>query len=194
MKLSRVNFPASLALVAVCLTACASGSQAPRGDGSPPWSSLTSPSAALKVVVDEVCLPAIIENRPIGELAEARYLWPVPPASTGSPSATAAWRLGSWHRIYVMQLPNGGCSASVDAGDADDLAAATVAMAQARAPLARGLTLSARDGEAENVAWCTPEADRPLVVGVLRKLSGSGPALVVNVFRAQGARPSFCAP
>ncbi len=184
----------SIPILVICLmlSACAS-SPAPRpGDGSPPWSSLTSPTAALKVALDEVCLPAILENRAIAELAEARYLVSVPPRSTGSAQATAAWRLGSWHNVHVMQLPNGGCSVSLEAGNAEDLAASAVEMAQARAAFTRGVATPARNGEAENTAWCSAGNDRPVVVGVLRKLSGRGDALVVNVFRAAAARPSFC--
>lgn len=176
----------------LALSACASSTAPPRGDGSPPWSSLTSPTAALTVVLDEVCLPAIMEGRSIRELAEARYLRPVSPASTGSPSAVAAWRLGSWHSIYVMELPNGGCSASLEAGDADDLAAEAVNMLKARAAFAPGRAAPTQDGNAENVAWCTPEARRPVVAGVLRRTGGRRVALLVNVFRAQDARPPFC--
>lgn len=183
----------SLAATGLLLSACAGSPAGATGDGAPPWSSLTSPTAALKVALDEVCLPAILDGRPIGDVAEESYLRPVPPRSTGSSQAIAAWRLASWHNVYVMQLPNGGCSVSLEAGDAGDLAAAAVAMAQARADFTQGQTVPVRNGEAENTAWCASEADRPVVVGVLRKRSGRGPALVVNVFRAQGARPSFCA-
>ena len=185
----------SFALLCSILTlgACASAPPPSQGDGAPPWSSLTSPTAALTVVLDEVCLPAILEGRPISALAEARYLRAVPPRSTGSSQAVAAWRLASWHEIYVMELPNGGCSVSLEAGDAEDLATAAVTMLKARADFTPGLTLPARDGEAENTPWCTPEADRPVVAGVLKKTRGRGPALLINVFRAQAARPPFCA-
>lgn len=185
--------PRLLPLVAagLMLSACASSS-APADDGSPPWESLTSPTAALKVVLDEVCLPAIMDGRPIRELAEARFLRPVPPASTGSPTAVAAWRLASWHHIYVMELTNGGCSFSLEAGEADDLAAATVNMLKARASFSPGRVAPTADGNAENTAWCTPEARRPVVAGVLRRTGGRRVALLVNVFRAEDARPSFC--
>lgn len=182
----------SILAVGLMLSACASSPST--GDGSPPWSSLTSPTAALTVVLDEVCLPAVMDGRPIRELAEARYLVPVSPASTGSPSAVAAWRLGSWHNIHVMALPNGGCSASLEAGDADGLAAEAVRMLQARAAFAPGLVTTTADGNAENTAWCTPEARRPVVAGVVRRTGGRRVALLLNVFRAQDARPAFCPP
>jgi hypothetical protein len=181
-------------VAALLLSGCASSSSSapPIGDGSPPWSSLTSPTAALTVVLDEICLPAIMDGRPIRELAEARYLRPVPPESTGSPSAVAAWRLASWHHIYVMELPNGGCSFSLEAGEADDLAAETVNRLKARADFAPGRVAPTADGNGENTAWCTPEMRRPVVAGVLRRTGGRRVALLVNVFRAEDARPSFC--
>lgn len=183
---------ASVVWLALAVSACASSGEPRRGDGSPPWSSLTSPGAALTVGLDEVCLPALLEGRPIGEVAEARHLAPVAPRSTGSSQAVAAWRLGSWHQVYVMQLPNGGCSVSLEAGNPEDLAASAVRMIQARGAFAAGQSFPTRSGQAENTAWCTPEADRPWVAGVLKKTSGRGPALLVNIFRAQGVRPSFC--
>lgn len=187
-----VRSSASVVCLALMVSACASHPEARRGDGSPPWSSLTSPSSALTVALDEVCLPALLEGRAIGDVAEARYLVPVAPRSTGSSQAVSAWRLGSWHQVYVMQLPNGGCSVSLEAGNPEDLAASAIQMIQARGPFVRGQTISARSGQAENTAWCTPEMDRPWVAGVLKRTSGRGPALLVNVFRAQAVRPSFC--
>lgn len=163
------------------------------GRARPPWSSLTSPTAALRVVLDEVCLPAILEDRPIGPLAESRYLRPVSPRSTGSPQAVAAWRLASWHEIFVMQLPNGGCSLSLEAGDAEDLAALSLTMLQARALFVEGQSVPSADGDAINTAWCTAEADRPVVAGVVQRTRGRRVALLINLFRAQGPRPPFCA-
>lgn len=182
----------SVAAAAALLSGCASSPTPTTGDGAPPWSSLTSPTAALKVVLDEVCLPAVMDGRPIRELAEARYLVAVSPASTGSPDAVAAWRLGSWHNVYVMELPNGGCSLSLEAGDADDLAVAAVDMLKARAAFAPGLVAPTSDRNGENTAWCTPEATRPVVAGVVRRTGGRRVALLVNVFRARDARPPFC--
>jgi hypothetical protein len=186
---------ASLACLvfAAVLSGCASAPAPSQGDGSPPWSSLTSPSAALKVALDEVCLPAVMEGRPIRDLAEARYLRAVAPRSTGSPTAVAAWRLASWHEVHVMELPNGGCSASLEAGDADALYAEAVAMINARAAFAPGLATPTADRNGENVAWCSPEATRPVIAGIVRRTQGRRAALLVNVFRAQGARPPFCA-
>ena len=181
---------ASLLATGLLLSACAS--TPPPGDGSPPWASLTSPTAALTVVLDEVCLPAVMDGRPVGDLAEARYLRPVPPASTGSPMAVAAWRLASWHDIYVMELPNGGCSASIEAGDADALATGAVALLKARAAFAAGAVTPTADGRAENTAWCTPETRRPVVAGVVRRTGGRRVALLLNLFRAGDARPPFC--
>lgn len=186
--MSRLVFLVGAGLL---LSACASTSPPP-GDGAPPWASLTSPTAALTVVLDEVCLPAVMDGRPIRELAVARYLRPVAPATTGSPMAVSAWRLASWHNIHVMELLNGGCSASIEAGDPEDLAAAAVAMLKARGAFAAGAVTPTADGDAENTAWCTPEASQPVVAGVVRRTGGRRVALLLNLFRARDARPAFC--
>lgn len=185
-----MNRLACMLLLALTVASCASAP--PQGDGSPPWSSLTSPTAALRVALEEVCLPAILEDRPIGPLAEARYLRAVAPRSTGSPQATAAWRLGSWHEVFVMQLPNGGCSLSLEAGDAEALASEAQSMLLARAQFTQGQSLPSADGNAINTAWCTPEPHRPVVAGIVKRTGGRRVALLINVFRAQDARPEFC--
>lgn len=177
--------PLALAL-ALALGGSASAQDRPR----PPWSALTSPTAAMKVAFDEVCLTAVAEGRSIETLALDHYLRAVRPGSTGSPSATAAWRLGSWSNVYVMALPGGGCSASIEAGDPEGLntAAITAMMAHGSFSPAAPETVN----NAERIAWCTGEADRPLIVVLLKKTGGRRDAFLANVFRAQGARPPFC--
>lgn len=160
----------------------------------PPLSALTSPTAALRVVLDQVCLPAILDNQPIGPLAEGRSMQSVPPRTTRSSQAVAAWRLASWHEIFVMQLPNGGCSLSLEEGDPEGLAALAVTMLQARATFVQGQSAPSADGNATNTAWCTTEAYRPVVAGIVQRRQGRRVALLMNVFRAQAARPPFCAP
>ena len=160
--------------------------------GPAPWAALTSPTAAMEVVFDRICLAALMEGRSIDDLAYENHLVSVNPRSTGSPTAERAWRLGSWSTVYVMALPNGACSASVEAGNPEGLNAAAIAAMQARAPFTAGQTSLTND--AERTAWCTGEAQRPVVVALLKKVRGRRDAFVANVFRAQADRPSFCTP
>lgn len=183
---------AMAALAAVSLSACASAPPSASERGPAPWAALTSPTAALKVAFDEVCVASVMEGRPLEQLALQHSLVAVSPRSTGSPTATAAWRLASVSNVYVMALPDGNCSASVEGGDPDTLNAAAIEMLKARAAFAPIAPEPTADRQAERTAWCTPEADRPYAVALLRRTSGRRAAFVANVLRAQGARPPFC--
>ena len=183
-----------MAVLATGLSACGGAPQA-TGTASPsppPWSALTSPTAALKVAFDEVCVSSVIENLSLEQLALQRYLVPINPRRTGSPTAIKAWRLASYSDVNVMALPDGVCSVSVEGGDPDGLNAAAFAMLKARADFVPSATTLVDNGKAERTAWCTSEADRPYVVALLRRTSGRRVAFLANVFRAQGPRPSFC--
>lgn len=177
-------------LALLALGAC--GGAGGREADAPPWSALVSPTAAMTTAFGEVCLAAVMDGRPIADLAAARRLTAVSPRSTGSPAAVAAWWLASYSNVYVMALPGGGCSASVEAGDPADLNAAALALMQARAAFAPAP--AERTNGADRTAWCTAEADRPVVVALLQKVEGRRDAFVANVFRASGPRPAFCPP
>ncbi len=172
---------------------CASGTSSGQDTNPAPWGALVSPTAAMELVFNEVCLPAILENQSIEALALKRLMRPVGVRETGSSQAVAAWRLASYSKVYVMQLPNGGCSASVEAGDADELNARALELLAVRRGFVAGASVETRGGDAVNTPYCSPEADRPVIVGLVRKTGGRGPAFLANVFRAQGPRPPFCA-
>jgi len=174
------------------ISGCATGTAT--GPDAPPYGALISPTAAMELVFNEVCLPAILENQPIETLALLRYMRPVGVRETGSDQAVAAWRLASYSRVYVMQLPNGGCSASVDAGDPDALNARALELLAARGPFVAGAAYETRGGNAVNTAHCSPEPDRPVVVGLVRKTGVRADAIIANVFSAQGSPPPFCQP
>ena len=182
------------AAVAAALTVAGCATGTATGPDAPPYGALVSPAAAMELVFNEVCLPAIIDNQSIETLALRRFMRPVSVRETGSAQAVAAWRLASYSEVYVMQLPNGGCSASVEAGDADGLNARALELLALRGSFTAGLTAEMRGGNAVNTAHCSPELDRTVVVGLIRKTGGRGPAFLANVFRAQGARPPFCPP
>lgn len=181
---------AMAASISACASATSSGTHSGRGPA--PYAALTSPTAALKVAFDEVCVPSIMDGQSLEQLALQHYLVAVSPRSTGSPTATAAWRLASYSQVYVVALPTGGCSVSVEGGDPDGLNAAAVEMLRARAAFAPKAAGTSPDGKAERTAWCTPEADRPWFASLMRRTSGGRNAFVANVQRAEGARPSFC--
>ena len=164
-----------VAALAVTLMAsgCATGTAS--GPDAPPYGALVSPTAAMEVVFNEVCLPAILENQSIETLALQRFMRPVGVRETGSDQAVAAWRLASYSEVYVMQLPNGGCSASVDAGDPDALNA-------------RALELLARGGRSPSGPPTKREAATPSTRPTAR------PKLIVPSSWAWCARPGDAVP
>ncbi|WP_293828188.1 hypothetical protein [uncultured Brevundimonas sp.] len=157
-----------------------------------PWGALTSPTAAMSIVFSDICMTAVKDQRSIEDLALNHWLRAVPPRSTGSPMATAAWRLASYSNVFVLALPDGACSASVEAGDPAALRARAVDLLALHGAFQEGQTFPGDDSR--RAAWCTAEARRPLIAVLVERTRGRRPAFVANVFRAQDARPPFCAP
>jgi len=146
----------------------------------------------MAIVFSDVCLTAVRDETSIEALALDHWLRPVPPRSTGSSMGTAAWRLASYSSVFVIALPNGGCSASVEAGDPEGLEAAALDLLPRYGDFVRGETFPAEDNT--RTAWCTAETHQPLIVVLVRRTQGRRPAFVANIFRAESTRPSFCAP
>jgi len=157
-----------------------------------PYGALTSPTAAMTIVFSDVCMTAVRDGASIEALALDHWLRPVPPRSTGSPTATAAWRLASYSKVFVVSLPNGGCSASVEGGDPEALREAAVALTARYGTFVEGQTIPGDDNT--RTAWCTGEARRPMIAVLVKRTEGRRPAFVANVFRAEDDRPSFCTP
>lgn len=179
-----------LRFIAIAVSTLILGAPARAQERQPePWGALVSPIAAMQVVFDKICLTAVREGRSIEQLSLDNHLRPVRPRTTGSPTATGAWRLASYSQVYAMALPDGACSASVEAGEADGLNAAALEILAAHGDF-RPSAPEQVNG-AERIAWCTSEA-HPLVVVLLRKTGRRRHAFVANVFRARAERPSFC--
>ncbi|WP_425986600.1 hypothetical protein [Brevundimonas sp. TWP1-2-1b1] len=157
-----------------------------------PYAALTSPTAAMAIVFSDICMTAVRDGSSIEALALDHWLRPVAPRSTGSPTATAAWRLASYSTVFVVALPNGGCSASVEGGDPEALREAAVALTARHGAFVEGQTIPGDDNS--RTAWCTGEAQRPMIAVLVKRTKGRRPAFVANVFRAENDRPSFCTP
>lgn len=179
-------------LIGVLVSGCAGQPTGVRPTKPAPFGALTSPTAALTIVFSDICLTAVRDGTSIEALALDHWLRPVPPRSTGSSMGTAAWRLASYSSVFVIALPNGGCSASVEGGDPEGLEAAALDLLPRHGDFVRGQTFPAEDNT--RTAWCTAETHRPLIVTLVRRTQGRRPAFVANIFRAQSTRPSFCAP
>jgi hypothetical protein len=146
----------------------------------------------MAIAFSDICMTAVRDGSSIEALALDHWLRPVPPRSTGSPTATAAWRLTSYSNVFVMALPNGGCSASVEGGDPEALREAAVALTARHGVFLEGQTIP--EDNNSRTAWCTGEARRPMIAVLVKRTNGRRAAFVANVFRAEDERPSFCTP
>jgi len=156
--------------------------------------SITGPALELqKKTLDGGCLTYVFGGKPLRDVMAAMPdAKSIPPRSTGSPTATEAWRVGSQNLAYVMQLPNGtSCSASVQLGDPQRLYEAAVAMVQAHGAFSKGLVDASEKRDAERTTWCT-SGPYPYVAVFYKRTSGSRHAFLANVFKAQGAQFSAC--
>jgi hypothetical protein len=186
----------TLAAAAALLSITTTGAQAqdkPRPDEHPPWKALTSSSAALKVVFDEICLPAILDGQPVASLAVQRHLIEVKPKLAGFSGDVRTWRLASLAHVYVAAWADGTCSATVDRGDPEAFRRQVLDAVAARdIALAPGISQPAK-AEGINTAYCSAPP-QPLVISIITPADKKSrrPAIFVNAFRARGAEPSFC--
>ncbi len=154
------------------------------------------PALALqKQALDGGCLTSIMEGKPLRDLMAAMPdAKPIVPASkTGSPTATDAWRISTQNIAYVMLLPGGACSMSIEMGNPQQLSDAALALMQARAAFTRGQVDTSAKGDAERTTYCTPGA-YPYVVVIYKRTTGRRAAFLANVFKAQGVAFSSCRP
>ena len=191
MRISKTSCRAVAVLATSLIAGCASR-PAVSPSQPPPWGALTSPTAAMTLDFSDICMTAVKEQRSVEALALDHWLRPVPPRSTGSPMAAGAWRLASWSNVFAMALPEGGCSASVEAGDPEGLRVAAVELLARHGVFHEGRTIPGDDNS--RTAWCTPDAQRPMVAVLVKRTTRRRPAFVANVFLAHDARPSFCGP
>jgi hypothetical protein len=183
-------------LLAVAVALCAGGAHAenkPLPLEPAPWAALTSPDAAVKVAFEKVCLPAILDGRPVGPIAVANRLLKVDARQAGATSADEAWRLASLGRVFVVAWSDGSCSSSSERGDPEALSRQVLAAVAARGiVLHQGVTGPA-DGDGRRVAWCS-DGPQPLVLAIITRGGHKGrrPALVTTLFKARGESPPFC--
>jgi hypothetical protein len=188
----------SAACIGLCLGFAAQSAAAqdkPRPDDHPPIAALTSPSAAVKVAFEEVCLPAILDGQPVETLAIQRHLVSVNPKLAGFSGEVKTWRLASLGQVYVAAWSDGTCSVTSERGDPEALRQQVLdAMAARGIRLTAGLAQPAK-ADGINQAYCEA-GSHPLVLSIITpvdKKSRRG-AVFTNLFRARGERPSFCTP
>jgi hypothetical protein len=188
------TFAATAAVISIAANA-AQAQDRPRPDDHPPWKALTSSSAALKVVFDEVCLSAALNDRSVEALAIERHLVEVKPKLAGFSGDVRTWRLASLSPVYVVAWADGTCSATVERGDPEAFRQQVLeTLAAHDIKVTRGQSQAAL-GDGVNVPYCT-SPPQPLVVSIITPTTKKSrrPAILLNVFKAKGELPSFCRP
>jgi hypothetical protein len=186
----------SIALTAALLALTVSPAQAqekPRPDDRPPWKALTSSSAALKVVFDEICLTHFLDHQPLETLAIQRHLVEVKPKLAGFSGEVRTWRLASLAHVYVAAWADGTCSVTIDRGDPEAFKRQVLdAVAARNITLTEGVAQPAKAGGI-NTPYCSAPP-QPLVVSIISPTGkrSKRPAIFVNVFKARGPDPAFC--
>ncbi len=131
-----MRIAALVAAVALGVTlaspAFAEDPSAPVVRSKPPWGALTDTVGAAEIILRQLCLPAIVEQRPVSDLAYALWLVASPPKSAGAAASDRVWRLASINPVYAVAWSDGSCSTFVDRGPADKLRAMADLVIRAR--------------------------------------------------------------
>jgi len=177
-----------LALVLACLPAMAQG--APAQDKAP-WGALTNPVKAGEIVLRDVCLPGILERKPVEELALHERLVAMRPTAANAKPTDKVWRLGSIREVYAVAWSDGSCSTFVNTGPAEELRAMAEAVILARPEgFVRGLSGPEDGGRVQRTVYCARSGAERLVATVTtpigRPARGTR-ALASTVYRAPGA-------
>lgn len=156
----------------------------------PPWGALTDTVGAAEIVLRDVCLPGILEQKPIGELAVYEHMVPMPSRLVNAGPADKVWRLASLGHTYAVAWADGSCSTYSGRGAPDALRA----MAE-RTILARpegfvvGRSSPEDDGRVLRTVYCARIEGGRLVATITTPLGKAGRkarALSSTVYRAPG--------
>ena len=115
----------------------------------------------------------------------------VRPKASGSKIATHAWRSRTLNTTYLTRLPNGGCSFSIDDGEAKALRAQAMEFLGAMATFTPVRQEQTRGGAATRYAYCTA-GPYPVVATMVVGTADSKPRFVFNLFKASTPKPGFC--
>lgn len=122
--------------------------------------------ATARVALGRVCLPAILEARPIETLAKAAGMAPIPATAVGASAADKAWGLSNPDAIAIAWT-DGSCTAVLPRGDKDAARAMAEKEILARPEgFKRGVTVLADGDRVERTAYCAQVQGRWAVVSL----------------------------
>jgi len=160
-----------------------------------PFAALTDSVAAGEIVLRDVCLPGIMNRRPLEALAQSERLVAMPPGAAGAGRNDKVWRLGSLGGVYAVAWGDGSCSAYVDRGPSEKLRAMAAATILARPEgFAMTQTGLVDGGRVERTVYCAWNGEERLVATITTPASAKARARALSstVYRARG--PSSLCP
>src|SRR4051812_11772544 len=97
------------AVLALAAGAAQAQPAAPPPRAKAPWGALTDIVGAGEIVLRDVCLPGVLEAKPVGDLAYQQWLVSMPPKSAQAGPADKVWRLASLSAVYAVAWNDGSC-------------------------------------------------------------------------------------
>lgn len=122
--------------------------------------------ATARVALGRVCLPAILESRPVESLAKAAGMAPIPATAVSAGPADKAWGLAN-PEATVIAWSDGSCTALLVKGDKEAARAMAEKEILARPEgFKRGATMLAAGDRVERTAYCASVQGRWALVSV----------------------------
>ena len=133
------------------------------GGSSPPkapWGEVIDPVKAAQIALRDVCLPAVLDARPIEPFAKANRFVRTPPKTVQAAKDDKVWQVGGVAKVYVVARADGSCSAVVNSGPADLLGPMAEATILERPEgLARGQSGPDDAGHLQRTVYCSTAGD-----------------------------------
>lgn len=188
---------AAAAALSLSLGGAAAAQTVDRAPGADSYSALVNVVVAGEVVLRDVCLPGILERKPVAALAQSARLLPVPSRSAGAGAGDSVYRLASLTPVQAVEWADGTCTTFVDTGPVNELRKMAERVILARPEgFMRGRHALEGGGRVERTVYCAREAGNRLVVSIstpTKDAPRSTRALSSTVYRAPGWSP-LCDP
>lgn len=185
---------AAAAILALAVGGTAGAQTVTRAPGADSYSALVNVVMAGEVALRDVCLPGVLERKPVAALAQSARLFAVPPAAG---QADRVYRLASLSLVWLSEGADGGCSAYVDTGPVNELRKMAERVVLARPEgFVRGRRALEGGGRIERTVFCAREGANRLVVSISTPTKDAAPsarALSSTIYRAPGWSP-LCDP
>lgn len=149
-----------------------------------------------EVILNEVCLRAIVERKPVEELASELKMIAMPPSSVGATAADKVWRKGMMVPVYVVAWADGGCSTYVERGNPGELRELAVSAISLRAEgFTQGSDMQLPEQKVRRTVYCATSEKQQLVATIATPEVGarSRRPLSSTVYRRASSSP-LCSP